>query len=331
MGIQPVVRQGWQDTNCWTTGAVRPDKQFDYWCDFVNQAYLSWSIPRTSCDVFPAYIREGRFDGCRLTNLTSAQPQIKGTRGTAEIARDSEALYNLLYIAAGTQNLVIDRRPITLGPGHFVLWDTTRPMTFVTGERLRQITLTIPHHRLHRALPQAAACVGKPMYAGAGLSRLFAENLLSLDAHFGDLTLIEAPRILDAAIELLATTLESAVPQCREERQPGLLRDIQAYIQRHLADPGLGLAGIAGSHGISLRHLHRLFAETDTTVANWILHRRLERCQRDLASAEQSDTSITTIALRWGLADSSTFSKAFKRRFGVSPRAFRAAGPARRV
>ncbi len=324
VGQRAVVRDGWRDTDCWTTGAVRPEQQFDYWCAFVNEAYLSWSIQRTRCDGFPAFIREGRFDGCRLTNLTSALPRIKGTRGKAEISRDDDALYNLLYIAEGTQHLVIDDREIRLGQGQFVLWDTARPMIFVTGDRLRQITLSIPHDRLNRVLAGAGDYVGKPVHATTGLARLFADHLVSLESHFGDLPRGEAPRILDATIDLLSSTLETSLPGEQIDRDFTRLREIQTYIERNLDDPELSLAAIAAHHGMTVRHLHRLFDAADATAANWILDSRLERCRRDLAAQDQAGTSITAIAFRWGLADSSTFSRAFKRRFGVSPRSFRA-------
>lgn len=322
-GQRAVVRDGWQDSSSWTTSAVRAEQQFDYWCAFVNEAYLSWSIQRTRCDGFPAFIREGRFDGCRLTNLTSAMPRIKGTRGKAEMSRDDDALYNLLYIAEGMQHLVIDDREIRLGQGQFVLWDTARPMIFVTGDRLRQITLSIPHDRLNRVLAGAGNYVGRPVHAAAGLARLFADHLVSLESHFGDLPRGEAPRVLDATIELLSSTLETGFPGLQSDRDPSRLRDIQTYIERNLDDPDLSLAGIAAHHGMTIRHLHRLFDAADATAANWILERRLERCRRDLAASDQA-TSITAIAYRWGLADSSSFSRAFKRRFGVSPRGFRA-------
>jgi AraC-like DNA-binding protein len=322
--MQQVVREGWHEAQHWTTGTVRPERQFDYWCAFVNRAYLSWSIQRTRCDGFPAYIREGRFDGCRLTNLTSGHPRIKGTRGRPEIARDSDAFYNLLYIAEGAQHLVIDAREITLTEGQFVLWDTARPMVFVTGERLRQITFTVPHERLNRAVPGIGAYVGRPVGAAQGPSRLFADHLLSLDAHFGDLTRAEAPRILDATIALLGATLDACVGQPAADIRPASLRAIQADIERNLDDPELGPAQIADRHGISVRHLHRLFAAAGLTVASWILDRRLERCRAELGAADRAGTSITAIAFRWGLADSSSFSRAFRRRFGVSPRGFRA-------
>src|SRR4029077_19054695 len=75
--------------------------------------------------------------------------------------------------------------------------------------------------------------------------------------------------------------------------------------------------------GISVRHLHRLFAAKSCTVAEWIRGRRLERCRTDLSDPHLRDRNITDIALGWGFSDSAHFSHSFKQEFGVSPREFR--------
>lgn len=321
---QAVVAEGWGDRECWSTHAVRPDRQFDYWCAFVNRTFLRWSIVGGSYERFPAYIREGRCDGCRLSNLTSAQGGIRGVRGGREIGADEDALYNLLYISEGMQQLTIDRRDIALRRSHFVLWDTTRPMRFVTGSNLRQVTLAIPHWRLQRVLPAVANHIGKPVSALAGLSRLFAEHLLALDARFGELPRDVAPRILDTTIELLGATLDAACAPAEGAHSIARLRQIRTYIEHNLDDPHLNPAAVARFHGITVRHLHRVFASTGMTVGNWIQCRRLEHCRQALAAGAVTGGTITAIALRWGFSDASTFSKVFKRAFGETPRAFRA-------
>jgi AraC-like DNA-binding protein len=82
-------------------------------------------------------------------------------------------------------------------------------------------------------------------------------------------------------------------------------------------------ARIAAAHGLSVRHVHRLFHESGDTVAAAIRRGRLDRCRADLEDPSQRARSVTEIALRWGFNDSAHFSRAFKARFGLSPRAAR--------
>lgn len=56
------------------------------------------------------------------------------------------------------------------------------------------------------------------------------------------------------------------------------------------------------------------------TVFQYILDSRLRRCRSDLAFTE---LSIGEIAEKYGFADTTHFSKAFKAQFGLAPMAFR--------
>ncbi|WP_221795081.1 helix-turn-helix domain-containing protein [Aquisediminimonas sediminicola] len=323
MGANEMIADSWANLSGWSTKNVLPNQQFARWCDFVNEAHLHWAIQRESYDSFPAFIRDGRFGDFRMVNLTAAHPNVRGVRGPAEIAQDKEALYNILYIASGSECLIIDGREIELLPGNFVVWDSTRPMTFITGEKLHQITLAVSHDRLHRVLPQVSDYVGKPIIAKSGLNRLFAEHILSLDNQFGELPRDRADSILDATLNMLAITIGASEARNNQTSNAKLFERVKNYIDKNLDDFDLSIAAVAEKNGISARHLHRLFHSLDTTAANYIMRRRLDRCRQELSSPAFTRSTITDIAFRWGFSDSSTFSKVFRREFNISPRDFR--------
>ncbi|MGO4429323.1 helix-turn-helix domain-containing protein, partial [Streptomyces sp. MCAF7] len=101
-----------------------------------------------------------------------------------------------------------------------------------------------------------------------------------------------------------------------------LLLRIQAFIDRHLADPDLTPQAIARAHRISLRYLHKLFESEDATVGRWIQRRRLEECRRDLAY-RANGTTIAAVAHRWGFSSAAHFSRAFRATYGMAPREWR--------
>ncbi|GAB2620489.1 hypothetical protein GCM10027168_60690 [Streptomyces capparidis] len=108
-----------------------------------------------------------------------------------------------------------------------------------------------------------------------------------------------------------------------QARRRALWLRVHAFIDQHLGDPALGPEAIAAAHGISTRHLHRLFAEHDRTVAAWIRHRRLECCRDDLADPQLAARPIQSIAAQWGFTGPAQFSRAFRAAYGVSPREHR--------
>jgi AraC-like DNA-binding protein len=115
-----------------------------------------------------------------------------------------------------------------------------------------------------------------------------------------------------------------------ETRRRALLLQVHAFIEARLGDPALSPSGVAAANYISVRYLHKLFETEQTTVADWIRRRRLERCRRDLLDPALAGRSVDAIGQDWGLTDAAHFSRVFKRRFGVPPAEYRRLqGPSR--
>ena len=78
----------------------------------------------------------------------------------------------------------------------------------------------------------------------------------------------------------------------------------------------LRLDDVARACAISLRYLHQLFQGTGETAAEHLRRRRLERAHRLLATA---GLPVTHVAYTCGFASPSTFSRAFRAHFGITP------------
>lgn len=92
------------------------------------------------------------------------------------------------------------------------------------------------------------------------------------------------------------------------------------HVQRHLAEP-LRLDELAQVANFSPYHFHRIFtALAGETLAAFVKRLRLERALQ--AMSHDRRATLTQIALAAGFASSSDFSRAFRERYGVPPRAF---------
>jgi AraC-like DNA-binding protein len=100
---------------------------------------------------------------------------------------------------------------------------------------------------------------------------------------------------------------------------------MHAFIEHRLGDPELSPGTVAAAHHISLRYLHKLFEGEQTTVADWIRRRRLERSRRDLLDPALRDRPVSATAVRWGLTDPAHFSRLFRAAYGMPPGEYRAA------
>jgi AraC-like DNA-binding protein/DNA gyrase inhibitor GyrI len=90
------------------------------------------------------------------------------------------------------------------------------------------------------------------------------------------------------------------------------------YIEQH-PQQKLCLSELAQAAGISPFHFHRLFLlYTGEAPASYIRRRRLSQAFRDLRDRKQHQ--IMDVALRYGYESLSAFSRAFRTRFGFSPK-----------
>ncbi len=100
-------------------------------------------------------------------------------------------------------------------------------------------------------------------------------------------------------------------------------REMMKFIDHHIADEVLTPSTVAGHLGISVRYVHKRFAKSGTTFSNYVTAKRLELVRCDLVSDAGRRQPIFALAFRWGFNDLSTFIRAFKKKFGCTPREYR--------
>lgn len=101
------------------------------------------------------------------------------------------------------------------------------------------------------------------------------------------------------------------------------IQSVQQYIRLHIHEP-LNREVLADVAGFSIPHFHRIFiAQTGESAISYVRRMRLILAGRKL---RMGAVDIMQVALAAGYESHAAFSKAFKKQFGVSPRAFRLLG-----
>ncbi|WP_051570859.1 helix-turn-helix domain-containing protein [Cryptosporangium arvum] len=118
-----------------------------------------------------------------------------------------------------------------------------------------------------------------------------------------------AAAVLDA---LLGTVAGGLVPSGPADAvRAGAAR----LVDEHLGDPRLGVAFLASRLGVSVRTVHRAFAEGGESAAASIRRRRLEEGARRL----RDGTPVGVVAADLGFASASRFAEQFRARYGCPP------------
>jgi AraC-like DNA-binding protein len=135
-------------------------------------------------------------------------------------------------------------------------------------------------------------------------------------------SLVGVDRYLSALAGLLLRTAVRR-PSAEAEQLDSVRARTDAIIHEQAADPLLTPATIAAQLNISLRQLYRAFNGAESPAAR-IRRRRLERAA-ELLSERPSQTQVERVAQECGFVSAEYFSRAFRREFGLSPRAYRSA------
>lgn len=72
-----------------------------------------------------------------------------------------------------------------------------------------------------------------------------------------------------------------------------------------------------------MNYLQALFHDDGTSVARYVMKRRLDRAHHDLTDPRLAHLPIADVAARLGFKRPSHFTHVFKTRFGVNPREHR--------
>jgi AraC-like DNA-binding protein len=116
---------------------------------------------------------------------------------------------------------------------------------------------------------------------------------------------------------LVATASESQ--RFAQEALAGTLRmRVVSYISQHLTEPDLNPQRIARENNISVRHLHKMWRDSDLSLMQWIVAQRLEGARHEL-SQKASKKSISAICHGWGFTDFTHFCRRFRAAYGMSP------------
>jgi AraC family transcriptional activator of tynA and feaB len=315
--------------------ARRPaGEQFGYWREVICQAFVPLAPERTTDRAGFASRVEERPLGTLNRARIQSQPQ-RVAHGRREVGRSRGAYYFVNLQLAGRCAVRQGRAESIVERGQFAVLDTTEPYYLDFESDWRMLSFRVPHEQLGGRLADPLLGTGIGIDARTGTGAVVAALMHSL-WELAEPTGAGAAAELEqsfAAVAAVAMGTAAPGPDPAGDRlsHPGLRAAVLRHVLANLADPDLSVATVCRRFAISPRLLHTLFADQPASFAGTVRALRLERCARLIADPG-STASITEIAARHGYPDPASFSRAFRRQFGVAPRDVRGRpdGPADR-
>jgi AraC-like DNA-binding protein len=252
------------------------------------------------------------------------------TRTRAEVSRSEAECFYVLYVLSGYHACEQNGRRNSAGPGEIIVVDSGQPCRVENGSPPYDvICITVPKADLNGIRDLEDKLANLLVTRVPTAAPLFScANLISRQLNYSSQQ--ELTVLYDACVALLPIAGGCFDDEHKEKsgtaRDRLLLRELQEFVDRHTADPELTPGKAADHFGISVRYVHKLFAELGTTFNAYVSASRLDNVRADILCPSWDDRKISELAFRWGFSDLSTFNRSFKQRFGCAPSRYRTRG-----
>lgn len=241
-------------------------------------------------------------------------------RTNEEIRRSGYDHFNVMLDISGEVTADYDGRSVSSRPGNIRFMDTSRELrTRLTA--FEMINFVVPRARVPERL-LGLDLHGLTLDAELGVTRMLSRHILSLFEEAETLSATEANASLEATFALVAGAL-GQMPELTPDHALAVQRTVRgaakAHIDANLSKGRLAPTEIAAAVKVSRSVLYRAF-DSYGGVAAYVMTRRLDRCFEALLKRRGRTPAISEIAYAHGFSSDAHFSRAFRARFGMSPR-----------
>jgi AraC-like DNA-binding protein len=283
---------------------------------------LTFEMPKA--EAFRGWIHGVQTGALRLHTLTSAPHLVTRTAPPIESSRKPGFL--VMLQTAGVGEVKQSGRRAVLRAGDFAVLDTAHSYTMQFDGGFTQTVVDIPRGLMHGKVVNVEQATAMKVSGEHGLGKLASTFLVQARAELPSVDRLYQPRIETTLVDLIAGAISEQLglgPAMSFGRQRKRAA-VTAYIDRHYADAFLTSGRIAAANGMATRSLRKLFEASGTTVSRLVWTRRLEHAHGDLIDPLRSHLSITAIAFEAGFKHAAHFSRLFRSRYGLTPKAHRA-------
>jgi AraC-like DNA-binding protein len=293
------------------------------WRDIYSTLYGPLEVTYAADRPFSAAIEFRGFGALGLTtSLSTVERFVRSPRCVA--AAGSDAFHLALNLGSGPMLARQLGRETAFEPGSMALVTDSQPGVFGAGANNRWVFVTMGGRELARLVRHPEDLVATPLNPTRPATRHLRRylDLVLEPSQMDDDTSLQ-DHIETTLLDLVGLALGGGRDDAELSRVRGLraarLRVILAAIQAGFDAPDFSVSTVAARIQLSPRYVQDLLHETGRNLTERVLEQRLQKARALLTDARQAHRRIIDIALDSGFSDTSYFSRAFRRRFGMAP------------
>ncbi len=241
------------------------------------------------------------------------------TRGPALVARGgADQLLILLQLEGSVETDYAERRT-RRDAGDIEIIDYARPFRSAATD-YANLMIVLPRESAPVAL-LALEPHGLIFPRGSGAARLIGAAKQEFYAQAEHLMVSEAEAAIEGIVTLTSACAYARLAGDEANHVKSRRKAALDYIDAHLGNAQLGPDEIADATNVSRASLYRLLA-AEGGIRAVLLKRRLDQALRLMLADNKDERSLTDIGKCCGFGGTSQFSRAFRARFGASPRQY---------
>lgn len=297
----------------------------DEWRDIASNSFVPLSFQRAAAQ-FTASMDHRQLSHDVSLSRIETQAIIIDRTPRLIAQSDSDDIHISLQVNAGG-SIIQNGHMVPVGPGVVTVCETNKPFT---------LNYTEPNQR-HIVLQTSRAALGVEdsvieELAGRQITRAnpardafasFVSSFMANKTPFPEAAMTDMSGVLTSLAAAMLRT-ENAFSRAIPDHGDALYATMIDFIQANLSSPMLTPEVVAQAHFISRRRMYEVFEAFGETPSDLIRSERLKRAAINLRDPEQLHTRIADIAFGMGFNDVTTFTRAFTRHFGMTPREYRA-------
>jgi len=294
--------------------AVATKERAEWWSELVSSIHARMAFRMR--DGYRGHIEHQHTEAYQLVRWWGDEEFIR--RSGSDVRRHPHGAYELLIPVMGSMMIRQADAALGLEPGGMALATLDAPMDMWHGGNFSCLALVIPRARLD-------ARIGRPLTrtvtlsARHGMGRIVADLLGSLRGQAHSIDGLAFDAAADRAVDLLCFAYGGALLPPVYEAQADLAATIRGFVRANAHDISLSGATVAARLGWSVRQIQAQLQRIGTTPSMLIREERLELARLRLQQSGWDHRTVASVARSSGFSNPSTFSNAYRERFGERP------------
>jgi AraC-like DNA-binding protein len=302
-----------------STHSLSAAQQLEAWRNWYGAVFEATSA-EPEAEGFAATNSNWNLNGFTFSQVSSPPTGIGRTRFL--LRRNHVDHWAFTLSKRTTSDVEVRGVVLDVPPGVPFILSLGEEMQIGRAQHDERIQLLLARDSFQAIAPLLDAMRGTALNTSQG--RLLADYMLLLERNLPNLTPEDGSRLPGAIQAMLAACLAPSVDRVAAAGRQidlTLMERVRRAVRKHLRSPSLGPGTLCREAATSRSQLYRLL-EGEGGVARYIQRRRLSESFAILCDVSNT-FSINAIAEALCFADASSFSRAFRREFGMTPREVR--------